>query len=197
VNLSAPEVPIALPDLGGNSASANAVNDLGQIAGTATTNDGIYATVFGVDTPAKSLGQLNPAFTSSQAYGINNAGLVVGSAQREYGSGRTSAFIYDLNASTPVMLDLNTLIDCGSDVNARWDLAAAKAINNNGEILGYGSFGTAQKAFLLRPSADQTSAPVQCAPLEPEFVDKNAAGSAPIVALLLWPLLVLWRRRRN
>ena len=182
--------------LGGVQSQANAVNSAGKIAGRSLTSDNrkFNAVVFDINGSTIDLGQFNATFAQSNALGINDAGLVVGTAQRESGTGRMSAFVYDLNASTPTLIDLNAKLDCASDPLQRWDLVSASDVNNNGEIIGFGTFGGQVRAFLLRPSADQVNAPIQCAPLKPEFEDKNSAGASPIWVLLMLPLL--WVRRR-
>ena len=45
------------------------------------------------------------------------------------------------------MTNLNSLIDPGSG----WGLYSAQAINDNGQIVGYGNFAGQTEAFLLTP----------------------------------------------
>jgi hypothetical protein len=73
------------------------------------------------------------------AHGINSKGQIVGSGP---------AFVYD---SVHGLRDLNTLVN-----EPDWNLRAAYAINDNGDIVGDGSYGAGhcygvQMAFLLRP----------------------------------------------
>jgi len=79
----------------------------------------------------------------SEAYGINDATVVVGMRLLD---GVESAFIWDAKNG---MRDLNSLIPAGSG----WVLAAAYAINNKGEIVGYGhkNGSSDYSAFLLTP----------------------------------------------
>jgi probable HAF family extracellular repeat protein len=77
------------------------------------------------------------------AYGINNLGQVVGS----FGYGGGGAFLYSGGVTTY----LNSLIDPGSG----WTLLSACAINDNGQIVGWGintnSGYSGEEAFLLNP----------------------------------------------
>jgi probable HAF family extracellular repeat protein len=79
----------------------------------------------------------------SYAYGINSSGQVVGYA---YTADDTAphAFLY----SNGSMTDLNSLIDSGSG----WALRDAEAINDLGQIVGYGASPSGlTHAFLLTP----------------------------------------------
>jgi probable HAF family extracellular repeat protein len=80
----------------------------------------------------------------SEAYGINDAGVVVGMSTVE---GKERAFIWD---STNGVRDLTSLLPAGSG----WVLGAAYAINNNGQIVGYGWYNGIKNpaAFLLVPT---------------------------------------------
>jgi probable HAF family extracellular repeat protein len=90
----------------------------------------------------KDLGTLGGP--SSAAYGINDAGQVVGGASTS--SGVVRAFLYDRNA-TPKMQDLNSLIPPDSG----WRLEEAQAINQRGQIVGLGERNGHTRAFLLTP----------------------------------------------
>lgn len=200
VDLNAPTTPVALTALGGRQSQAYAVNDVNQIAGYAWTADNtkINAVVFqpgNTSKPLVDLGQFGERFGVSTAYGINNVGQVVGTAQTAVTGATHSAFLYELNASSPVLKNLNSLIDCSSDVSQRWHLISAESINENGEIVGYGTKGNLTRAFLLRPSSD-TTPPVAC-PEPPPFEDKNEAGSVSGFALLFALPMLFWRRRKN
>jgi probable HAF family extracellular repeat protein len=88
----------------------------------------------------QDLGTL-PGGTTSSASDINDAGQVVGSAGNP--AGVTRAILY----SNGAMQDLNTLLPAGSG----WILREASAINNAGEIVGFGKHNGATRAFLLKP----------------------------------------------
>jgi probable HAF family extracellular repeat protein len=74
---------------------------------------------------------------------INNRGQVVGfSLPGPLGSGR--AFLWQ----DGVMFDLNTLVPKGSP----WYLQQALSINDDGQIVGFGTIGGNVHAFLATPS---------------------------------------------
>jgi probable HAF family extracellular repeat protein len=79
----------------------------------------------------------------SEAWGVNNAGTVVG---RSYGSAwdQRRAFLYIYFK----MYDLNTLMDPGSG----WVILDAWDINNNGQIAAYGVKGGVGYALRLDPN---------------------------------------------
>jgi probable HAF family extracellular repeat protein len=91
---------------------------------------------------------------SSVAAGINDAGAVVGYVFLP-GATAPHAFLYTDDGG---MMDLNTLIAPGSGLvlNIAW------GINNAGEIVGQGTYGTERtpRAFKLTPRAADVTAPV-------------------------------------
>ena len=102
-----------------------AINDLGQVAGwtgSLLSQAGNHAFLYS-DGQLKDLGTLGAVFDSSYAYGINNAGQVVGVSKTP--SGFFHAFLY----SNGQMTDLGNL---GQGLQA----STANAINNVGQITG-------------------------------------------------------------
>lgn len=93
-------------------------------------------------------GDVNLQFFDSEANSINNSGLVVGYSDKLLDFNQMKwnrrAFICDTLNN---MQDLNNLIDPGLD----WVLKEAQAINNHGQIVGWGNKGNSQRAFLLTP----------------------------------------------
>ena len=89
---------------------------------------------------------------SSYAYGVNDAGQVVGSSN-VIGPDGAHAFVYRDGA----MRDLN---DLAQAADAGWVLNSARAINASGQIVGFGTYKGETAAFLLTPvtSAQQMSA---------------------------------------
>ncbi len=91
--------------------------------------------------------------SSSYAYGINSSGQVVGwtdIGDISDGNRVEHAFLY----SGLTMTDLNSLIDPSSG----WELDSAQAINDAGQIVGYGINGLGQEhAFLLTPTPEPST----------------------------------------
>ncbi len=115
-----------------------------------------------------NLGALD-GYEFSQAVGINDSGQVVGECQPN--SGVFHAFLY----SGGTMEDLNGLIPQSSD----WTLEWAYAINDNGQIVGWGiNPAGQQKAYLLTPTT------------EPSTLALLGAGALAVLAFA-------WRRRRS
>ncbi len=143
---------VKLDDVAGETtlASANAINDSGQIAGREWFYEAgderlqdhayIYDPVVGVI----RLGTLGG--TKSIPYSINNFGQVVGWSVCKY---KRHAFLYDEESG---MRDLNRLIHSSSEVL----LNVARAINDEGEIVGSGQITDSRKevGFLLIPVED-------------------------------------------
>jgi probable HAF family extracellular repeat protein len=127
-----------IPTLG----SPTGINHAGQIVGSMNFgNGGLYRACMYSGGQVKNLGIIS-GYNDSSAYGINDAGLVVGWATNNDISGH--AFLYNGGS----MIDLNTLIDPSSG----WTLDQALAINDEGQIVGdgYNSL-TGETAFLLTP----------------------------------------------
>lgn len=82
-----------------------------------------------------------PGGTQSFAFGINNPGQIVGASDSSGGGLRAVIF------EQGIVRDLNQLIPAGSG----WTLISAKAVNDNGQIVGEGVLNGQQRAFLLRP----------------------------------------------
>lgn len=109
---------------GGNS-FANAINDVGQVAGTATAADGKQHAVLYQNGGLVDLGLL-PGSSYSDATGINDSGLIVGTADGLTGR---HGWLFD---GTQI-IDLATLINDGFD---GWRVADINGINDAGQIVG-------------------------------------------------------------
>ena len=86
-----------------------------------------------------------PGFASSRATGLNAAGQVVGIAARNPGTGGPRrAVLWERGVPT----DLNSLLPPGSG----WELTMALGINDAGQIVGGGTIGGQEHAYLLTPA---------------------------------------------
>jgi probable HAF family extracellular repeat protein len=132
----------ALGTLGGTWSSAAAINNVNQITGQAYTRNNFAAHAFrlsnGIMTDLGTLGG-----TYSWGLGINNSGTVVGRSDAQDNS--QHAFI---STNGGRMQDLNNMIPVGSG----WMLGEATAINDAGQIAGYGTTNGETHAFLLTPA---------------------------------------------
>ena len=126
---------------GGRFAEGRAINDHGDVAGQSdyggTINDHAFVYRNSVMT---DIGLLHSYDNNSEAFGINNAGDVVGQ------SGYTG-FLYHNNQ----LLSLDSLID----PSLGWSITSGLAINQGGQIIGYGNQGM----FVMTPRAAVTPAP--------------------------------------
>ena len=138
--------------MGGASSVANSINDQGTAVGASFMTNGsqhaFYSTSGGMGgmggMTQHDLGTLGG--TNSQAFCINTAGSIVGTADTTNGA---HAFMY----SGGMMRDLNDMIP----TNSGWVLIDARGINATNQIVGSGMTGGQMHAFLLTP----VSAPVQ------------------------------------
>lgn len=149
-----------LPTIGGRSASADAINERGQIVGWSeireSTGYGFSSAAHGTlwdDGRAIDLGGLR-GFRRTSALAINNSGQIVGSADNpQIGGGSPDpsdhhALYWD---SKKRMVDLNQYVP-RSLSEAGWILTEAIGINDDGAIVGTASNGQQTRAFLLIPT---------------------------------------------
>jgi probable HAF family extracellular repeat protein len=126
---------------GGGDSEAFAINRFGQVAGKSDCGSNCEHAVLWSKAKGSMLDLgLLPGANSSFADGINNAGQVVGAS--DYVSWH--AFVWSPSTG---MLDLNNLIPA----NSGWLLQSANAINDQGQIVGYGTLNGQTEAFLLTP----------------------------------------------
>ncbi len=145
-----PDDPTAAPrdlgTLGGTTSVANAVNEDGYAVGFARTSDGNNrAVVWNVSDPAApsilptDLGTLGGS--RSVANDINAGALAVGYADDANGNSR--AALWDLNHQT--VTNLNEWLVNGEG----WELSQAQAINDFGQIVGWGYLNGQKRQFVL------------------------------------------------
>ncbi|MBW7886006.1 MAG: DUF3466 family protein [Caldilineaceae bacterium] len=129
-----------LGTLGGGLSSAEAINEDGKVVGASRLPDDTTMHAFLWDGSMHDLGILG--WGGSIAYDINDNGQVVGALQ----TGQNAhAFLWENGQ----MQDLNNLIPADSG----WVLSEARAINNKGQIAGFGVINGQTRSFLLKPRA--------------------------------------------
>jgi len=118
------------------------INNLGQITGYSNFVYSSFTHAFITDSDNQMIDLGTLGGNRSEGYSINDSGQVVG--QSYTASGSTHAFITD----NGVMKDLN---DALIENSTGWNFITAKAINNLGQITGYGSFNGLSHGYILTP----------------------------------------------
>ena len=136
---------IDLGTLGGNNSTANGINKTGQVVGSSETISGSKHAVLWHHGTKTDLGTLS-GDNDSNAQDINDKGTIVGWSSNTINSNCFSSRAAVWKNGT--VNDLNNLIP----PNSGWELSAAKAINNRGQIVGNGRHNGAIRAFLLTPA---------------------------------------------
>lgn len=109
--------------------------------GTLPSGTTITRAILWANGGATELGLL-AGYTHSEAKDVNDAGLAVGNLQTIAGSPAVAS-LWNPDGS---VLDLNSLLPGGSG----WTLRSAEGINASGDIVGYGAFNGATRAFKLQ-----------------------------------------------
>lgn len=128
---------------------ARKIDDAGDIVGTMhdSSAGGTVAFLWRPRDGLINLGHLRRreffSVPHAEANDVNSIGQVVG-ASTSQGYPDTAAFIWD---EANGMRDLNKMIDRGLG----WTLVDATAINDEGQIVGYGERNGLERAFLLTP----------------------------------------------
>lgn len=125
---------------GGNTSSANAMNDYGQTAGSSDGLESSSRPFYFTEGQRVDIGLL-PGMVRGSATAMNNLSQVVGYNEDIRDNSR--AFVY----RGGLLQDLNALIP----TNSGWTLYEATAINDRGQIAGYGQVAGHARAFLLTP----------------------------------------------
>lgn len=131
----------ALSTLGGSFSSGQAINWHGMVAGIAETTNGYHAVIWDANGNIIDLDAANGT-ESSQALDLNDSGRVVGQTFVEAGA---RAVMWTPEGK---FIDLNLAVDESID---GWVLEGAVAINNHGQIVGYGTVNGEIHSYLLTP----------------------------------------------
>ena len=138
---------VDLGTLGGAYSAALGINVNRQVAGASWIPSGVNRAVLW--TPRGETVDLGtfPGGTESHAYAINAVGQIVGWSSIN-GSRMHHAFLWTPSgqgATTGAMVDLGTLVQGG--------VSEAAAVNDNGQVVGWGTSGGGEHAFLWTPTA--------------------------------------------
>ncbi|MDP3280935.1 MAG: PEP-CTERM sorting domain-containing protein [Nitrosomonas sp.] len=132
-----------LENLGGSYSNANSINNAGQVVGWSYLpgNTVIHAFITGPNGVGPTDLLVGQDGDYSYAYDINDSGQVVGDF---YTSDGRHTFLF----KDDVFIDLSLL---PSVIEGGWTGLSAQAINNKGQIVGYGNLHGHREAFLLSP----------------------------------------------
>ncbi|MBW4597893.1 MAG: DUF3466 family protein [Brasilonema angustatum HA4187-MV1] len=143
---------------GDNYSSAEGINDKGQVVGVSapTSISNGQAFLYSSSTNLINLGRLFPTDLYSVALDINNNGQVIGfsgSNPNFYSNSGIGirAFLY----SDGILQDLNSLISRDSG----FTITQARAINDQGQIVGAATFNGQLRAVVLTPESVSTPVP--------------------------------------
>jgi len=199
------------------------INDNGLAVGYTHDISTSVKKFFYVDTtvPESEMKLITPKdfFTTSKstAFAVNSTGIIVGEAEIESHNDstnnprRTAGFLYDTSNDSPVIIDVNTLLECNSeynvlnasDINDEGLISATAVIKSDsydakGELILDESGNAVRidvvRAVLLKPIAGGVID--DCAAVE-EKVERQGASIGSIAILALFSLLGLRRRFFN
>jgi probable HAF family extracellular repeat protein len=167
---------VDLGTLGGDSSSPNAINNHGEVVGTAQTAGGDWHSALWDKSGITDLGNFGDD-PFGCAWALNNCGQIVGFSGVDYSDGSTAHALLWENGT---MINLQDQIPGDSG----WVLRQALGINDQGQIAGFGQFNGKMRAFLLTPTvAAQANATDSTAP-DASAVDAMAANKPQP----LWPV---------
>ena len=154
------------------------MNDFGDVVGSSASPEGFLHAFVWTGGTMQDLGTLGGS--SSSAYGINSSGDIVGCSYIPEAQ-NSHAFLWKGGG----LLDLNSLIPKDSG----WELNEAYAINENGQIVGDGTYRGQTRAFRLDPQLIAVAAGI--------FTDvASVPESSTLSMLALGALLIAFRKFR-
>jgi probable HAF family extracellular repeat protein len=132
---------LIIPDV--DHSKRNGVNDSGEVIAQNLVSNG---TTLGLIITSAGGGTIDvlPNFNNNVATAINGPGTVVGYDFDSQGNTRPFA-CFNRN-----VFDLNTLIP--KSAQTKWLLQVAQGVNDQGQIVGYGTYNGLSAAFLLTPT---------------------------------------------
>lgn len=125
-----------LSTLGGQISEAYGVNNLGQVVGQSYLQNGGYTAFIYQNGAMQDLG-VSQVFNQSQATGINDAGLVIGVANPQFGQWTLGMTIDSANGNS-----LTTINPPSANPGV-----FLSAVNSSGAVVGYG-YGNTTEAFI-------------------------------------------------
>jgi probable HAF family extracellular repeat protein len=142
----------------GNLTRVSAINALDEVVVTSANGPSLTSAILETGGRTYNLGTLGGKYVGSEASGLNASGVVVGNSNYGYGvgNGYSLAWVWtptSPNGTSGQMTDLNSLVPAGSG----WVLNAATAVNDAGQIVGFGAINGAEHAFLLTPTTAAAS----------------------------------------
>ncbi len=173
-----------LGTLGGDYGVAYAMNSAGHVVGDSTNADPSLQTAFLYDGTMHNLGTIGGNY--SGGYGINTAGVIVGGSTIPVAETE-----HAMRYASGVMTDLNKLGIAGG---AGWTLERATAINDAGQIAGYGKNPQGvYHGFILTPLLKPAVPKITAQPAG-LAAKKGATVKFTVKATSTAPLAYVWKK---
>lgn len=158
------------PTTGELSSAALAINAEGLSAGFAELKGATHAVVLDPTNGWRDIDTLDSVY--SVAYGLNGMGQAVGLFVASH-EDEDRAFVY----AEGQMADLNERVESEEP----WLLIEARAINDAGQIVGYGLRNTRERAYVLVPRTGSSNDQVRVELVQPERGARFNEGEAAVL----------------